>query len=196
MQINPADVKKLRDMTGAPMMKAKDALVEAGGDFDKATAVLRKAGQASANKKSDREARCGLVETYTHAGKIGVVVEINCETDFVARTEDFKTFAHDVAIQIAGANPTYISPADVPEDAVEKEKDVFLAELKGKPAEIADKIVAGKLDKFYQSVCLTKQPFVKDPEVSIEQLTGTLVAKLGENIVIRQMVRMELGSSL
>lgn len=195
MSVNPTDVKKLRDQTGAGMMAVKNALEEANGDTEKAIEVLRLAGQATAAKKSDRQARSGLVETYVHAGRIGVLVEINCETDFVARTPDFKEFAHDVAMQIAATNPEYISPEGIPDAVIQKEKVIYEAEVKGKPAEIVAKIVAGKLEKFYETVCLTRQPFVKDPEQKINDLTIALIAKLGENIVIRRMERMELGDS-
>lgn len=197
MAITTEDIKKLRDMTGAGMMKAKEALVEADGNIEKAVELLRLAGAATAAKKADREARNGLVESYVHGGKIGVIVEINCETDFVARTEDFKNFAHDIAMQVAATSPEYISPSDVPETVIEKEKQLYRAEVEqsGKPAEIADKIIAGKLDKYYEAVCLLKQPFIKDGTKTIEGLTNELIAKLGENIVIRRMTRLELGGT-
>lgn len=195
MPVSPEEVKKLRETTGAGMMDAKRALEEAEGDFEKAIEVLRKAGQATAAKKATRETGSGLVESYVHGGKIGVLVEVNCETDFVARTDDFKEFVHDVAMQIAATNPQYVSPDNIPESVIEKEKELFLAELEGqgKPAEVVEKIVAGKLEKFYETVCLTKQPFVKDPDKTIEQLVAALVAKIGENVVIRKMSRLELG---
>jgi elongation factor Ts len=197
MGINIEDVKKLRDMTGAGMMAAKNALEEAGGDMDKAVEVLRLAGQASAAKKADREAKNGVIEAYVHGGKIGVLVEINCETDFVARTDDFKNFAHDVAMHIAAASPEYVSPDDVPEAIIEKEKEIYAAEVEGsgKPAEVVEKIVAGKLNKYYEMVCLTHQPFVKDPDKTIDELTKALIGKLGENIVIRKFSRLELGGN-
>lgn len=196
MSASPEEVKKLRESTGAGMMDAKRALEEANGDFNKAVEVLRKSGQATAAKKASREANNGLVESYVHGGKIGVLVEVNCETDFVARTDDFKEFAHDLAMQVAATNPQYVSPDSVPESVIEKEKELFMAELEGqgKPAEVVEKIVAGKLDKFYQTVCLTKQPFVKDPDRTIEQLVTDLVAKIGENVVIRRISRLELGT--
>ncbi|MBW4061834.1 translation elongation factor Ts [Candidatus Saccharibacteria bacterium] len=193
MAVSIEDIKKLRDATGAGMMKAKEALEAASGDFDKAIEHLRKSGAASAAKKADREARDGVIEGYVHSGRIGVLVEINCETDFVARTEDFKGFARDIAMHIAAANPTYVTPAEVPADVIEAEKRVYAEDTKGKPEEIAAKIIDGKLAKFYENVCLVKQPFVKDPDKSIETLTGELVGKLGENIVIRRFTRMELG---
>lgn len=195
MAVNVEDIKKLRDITGAGMMKAKEALVEADGDLEKAVELLRKAGAATAAKKADREAKNGLVEAYVHGGKIGVLVEVNCETDFVARTEDFQQFAHDIAMQIAATNPEYISPDQVPEDVIEKEKQIYAGEMEGqnKPAEVIEKIIAGKLEKYYETVCLVRQPFVKDPDKTIEQLTTELIARLGENIVIRRMSRLELG---
>ena len=195
MSISVEDIKKLREMTGAGMMKAKEALVEADGDFEKAQELLRKAGAVSAAKKADREARNGLIEAYVHGGKIGVLVEVNCETDFVARTDDFKTFARDIALQIAATTPEYLRPEDVPADVIEKERDFQKTELESqkKPAEMIDKIVEGKLAKYYEGICLTKQPFVKDPDKTIENLTTELIGKLGENIVIRRFERIELG---
>jgi elongation factor Ts len=194
MPVSIEDIKKLRDATGAGMMKAKEALEATDGNFDAAVEHLRKSGAASAAKKADREAREGLIESYVHSGRIGVLVEINCETDFVARTEDFKTFARDIAMHIAAANPEYLAPQDVPTEVVEREKRVYAEETKGKPEEIAAKIIDGKLAKFYDQVCLVKQPFIKDPDKSIETLTKELVGKLGENIVIRQFKRIELGA--
>ena len=195
--MNIEDIKKLRDMTGAGMTKSKEALVEAGGDIDKAIEILRKHGVASAAKRADREAREGLIETYVHSGRIGVVVEINCETEFVARTDDFKEFAHEVAMHIAAAAPEYTTPDQVPAVVVAKEREIYAAEMEGqnKPAEIIEKILDGKLAKYYESVCLTNQPFIKDPEKSIQNLTTDLITKVGENIVIRRFTRMELGVS-
>lgn len=194
MPVNIDDIKKLRDMTGAGMMAAKGALEATDGDLDKAVEHLRKAGQASAAKRGDREARAGLIESYTHAGRIGVLAEVNCETDFVARTEDFKTFAHDVAMQVAATGPDYIKPDDVPEEIVAKEREIYADEAKGKPAEVVEKIVSGKLDKFYAENCLVKQPFIKDPDTTLEALQMALIAKLGENVVIRRISRFELGA--
>jgi elongation factor Ts len=193
MAISATDVKKLRDQTGAGMMKAKEALEATNGDFDKAVTYLREKGEATAAKKSDREARAGLIESYVHGGRIGVLVEVNCETDFVARTEDFKTFVRDVAMHVAAASPQYLNPEAVPEEQVESEKSIYRKEVEGKPAEIIEKIVDGKLAKFYEQVCLVNQPFVKDPDVTVGKLTTDLIAKLGENIVIRRYERMELG---
>ncbi len=193
MSISVEDVKKLRDQTGAGMMKAKEALEHSGGDFDGAVKYLREKGEATAAKKSDREARAGLIESYVHSGRIGVLVEVNCETDFVARTDDFKAFVRDIAMHVAASNPEYLSPGAVPAEVVESEKSIYRKEVQGKPAEIVEKIIAGKLAKFYEQVCLMNQPFVKDPDVSVGKLTTDLVAKLGENIVIRRYERMELG---
>jgi elongation factor Ts len=188
-------IKKLREQTGAGMMKAKEALEASQGDYDKAVQWLREKGEASAAKKADREARAGVIEGYVHSGRIGVLVEINCETDFVARTPDFKEFARDVAMHIAAANPEYLKPEDVPADVVEKERAIYRKEVEGKPAEIIEKIVDGKLAKYYEQVCLLNQPFVKDPDVTVGKLTTNLVGKLGENIVIRRYTRMELGAN-
>jgi len=193
MAISVEDVKKLRDQTGAGMMKAKEALEHSGGDFDQAVKYLREKGEATAAKKSDREARAGLIESYVHGGRIGVLVEVNCETDFVARTDDFKAFVRDIAMHVAASNPEYLSPDAVPATVVESEKSIYRKEVEGKPAEIVEKIIDGKLAKFYEQVCLMNQPFVKDPDVSVGKLTTDLVAKLGENIVIRRYERMELG---
>lgn len=195
MAISVEDIKKLREQTGAGMMKAKEALEAAGGNFDKAVVYLREKGEATAAKKADREARAGLIEAYVHGGRIGVIVEINCETDFVARTEEFKNFARDIAMHVAAINPLYLSPEAVPAEVVEQEQAIYRKEVAGKPAEIVEKIVAGKLAKYYESVCLTAQPFIKDPDVSVAKLTTNLVAKLGENIVIRRYERLELGTN-
>jgi elongation factor Ts len=197
MPISPTDVKNLRDMTGAGMMDAKKALEEASGDVEQAMDLLRKKGMASAQKRSARDARCGLVSDYVHGGRIGVLVEVNCETDFVARTEDFQQFAHDIAMHIAAAGPEYLNPEAVPGDVLDREKAIYAGEMEGqnKPAEIIEKIVTGKLEKYYENVCLTKQPFVKDPDKTIEQLTTEIIAKVGENIVIRRYSRMELGTN-
>lgn len=191
------DIKKLRESTGAGMMDAKAALEEAKGDFDKAVAVLRKKGLAKAAKKAERSAAAGVIESYVHGGKIGVLVEVNCETDFVARTDDFKDFCRDVAMHIAATNPTYLNSGEIPTKELDKEKAVIKEEVaaSGKPAEHAEKIIEGKLSKWYGEVCLMDQSFVKDPEQTIEQLRQALVAKLGENIVIRRFSRLEVGGS-
>jgi elongation factor Ts len=189
------DIKKLRDTTGAGMMKAKEALEASGGDFDKAVQYLREKGEAIAAKRQSREARAGAIEAYVHSGRIGVLVEVNCETDFVARTDDFKQFARDIAMQVAATNPEYLNPESVPAEVVEKERALYHKEAEGKPEAVIGKIVDGKLAKYYEQVCLTSQPFVKDPDVTVAQLTTALIAKLGENIVIRRYERLELGAS-
>lgn len=193
MSITAQDVKKLRDATGAGMMKAKAALEAVGGDHEQAIQYLRETGEASAAKKADREVREGVIESYIHSGRIGVLVEVNCETDFVARTEDFKTFARDIAMHVAAANPEYLNPESVPAEVVERERAIYAKEVEGKPAEILDKIVDGKLAKFYESVCLVNQPFVKNPDQTVTQLTNEVIAKTGENVVIRRFQRLELG---
>lgn len=195
--MNIEDIKKLREATGAGMMDAKSALEEAKGDYEKAVTVLRKKGLAKAAKKAERTAGVGIIESYVHGGKIGVLVEVNCETDFVARTDDFQEFCKDVALHVAASNPSYVSPEDIPENDLNKEKDVIKEEVaaSGKPAEHAEKIIEGKLSKWYEEVCLLNQPFVKDPNQTIEQLRQALVAKLGENIVISRFARLEVGSA-
>ncbi len=195
--MNIEDIKKLRETTGAGMMDAKAALEEAGGDFDKAIAVLRKKGLAKAAKKADRSTAVGVIESYVHNNKIGVLVEVNCETDFVARTDEFKAFTKDLAMHIAASNPTYLNPQEIPEDELNAEKDAIKDEVlaSGKPAEVVDKMIDGKLGKWYQEVCLSDQPFIKDPDQTIEQLRQALVGKLGENIVIARFVRYEVGGA-
>ncbi len=195
--MNIEDIKKLRATTGAGMMDAKAALEEAGGDFDKAIAILRKKGLAKAAKKADRSTAVGVIESYVHSSKIGVLIEVNCETDFVARTDDFKAFTKDLAMHITASNPTYLNPQEIPEDELNAEKDAIKDEVlaSGKPAEVVDKIIEGKLGKWYQEVCLSDQLFIKDPEQTIEQLRQALVGKLGENIVIARFVRFEVGGA-
>lgn len=189
------NIKKLRAQTGAGMNDAKAALEEAGGDYDKAVDVLRQKGIAKAAKKSEREAKAGLVDSYVHMGRVGALVEINCETDFVAKTPDFKNFVHEIAMQVAAANPLYLNPADVPAEVISKEKQLYKAELKGqkKPASVIDKIVTGKLEKYYQEVCLLNQPSIKEPDKSVQELLTAAITKLGENIIISRFERFELG---
>ncbi|HEX7259343.1 MAG TPA: translation elongation factor Ts [Candidatus Saccharimonadia bacterium] len=189
-------IKNLRETTGAGMMDAKKALVEAKGDVEAAVAALRKKGMARAAKRADREVGAGLVSTYVHGDKIGVLVEVNCETDFVARTDDFKTFVRDVAMHIAASAPEYLNAESVPADVLAKEREIFAEEVKGKPENVVEKIVEGKLAKYYQTVCLINQPFVKDPDKSIEEYTTEVAAKVGEKVVIRRYARMVLGESL
>ncbi|MCX6805346.1 MAG: translation elongation factor Ts [Patescibacteria group bacterium] len=196
MSVTIEDIKKLRDMTGAGMMDAKKALEEANGDIDKAVEIMRLKGIAKAGKKSDRAASNGVIQSYVHSEKIGVLVEINCETDFVARTDEFKTFARDVAMHIAAANPSYVSVDSIDPAELKKEKSTVEKEVaaSGKPAEFATKMVEGKMAKWYEQVCLLNQPFIKDDSKTIDQLTKELIGKLGENIVIARFSRLELGA--
>jgi len=188
-------VNELRQQTGVGMMECKKALTEAGGDMEKAVTVLRERGLAKASSKSDRATSQGLIATYVHMDKLGVMVEVNCETDFVAKTDDFHTLCKDIAMHIAAANPTCISPEDVPADLLEKEKAIFRAQVEGKPANIVDKIVEGKVSKFYEEICLTEQVFVKDPDgkQKIKDLVTEAVARIGENIKINRFARFQLG---
>jgi elongation factor Ts len=196
VSVSIEDIKKLRDMTGAGMMDAKKALEEANGDIDKAVEIMRLKGIAKAGKKSDRAASNGVIQSYVHSEKIGVLVEINCETDFVARTDEFKTFARDVAMHIAAANPSYVSVDSIDPAELKKEKSTVEKEVaaSGKPAEFATKMVEGKMAKWYEQVCLLNQPFIKDDSKTIDQLTKELIGKLGENIVIARFSRLELGA--
>lgn len=191
-------IKRLNAQTGIGLTDAKKALVEAGGDYDKAYETLRVKGIAKAEKKAERTASSGLVHSYVHSGKIGVLIELNCETDFVARTDDFKTLANDLVLHIAAAAPIYLAPADVPADILSKEKEILSAELRegGKPEAMIEQIVGGKLDKYYSEVCLLGQAFVKNPDQTVEDLIKTYVAKLGENIILRRFVRIEIGEVL
>jgi len=195
-EITAAMVKDLREKTGAGMMDCKKALVEAHGNLDKALEFLRKKGIASASKKASRAVNEGRVEAYIHPGnKIGVLVEINCETDFVAKTDDFSTFSRDVAMQIAASSPMFIKREDVDQETIDRELDIYRDQAKsqGKPENIIKKIATGKLDKFYSEICLMEQPFVKDPDKTIENLVTETIAKLGENISIRRFSRFKIG---
>src|SRR5262245_5556904 len=197
-EITAGQVKQLRERTGAGMMECKKALVEAKGDLAEGEVLLRKWGIASAGKKSARSTRQGLIGTYIHAGgQLGVMVEINCESDFVARTDDFKELVHDVAMHIAAADPRYVRKEDVPEAVLEKEKEIARdrARGEGKPEKILDKIVEGRIAKFHEEVCLLEQPFVKEATTSVAQLVKTKIAKLGENISIARYVRFKVGDS-
>ncbi len=192
-------VKTLREKTGAGIMECKTALNEAGGNFDKAVDILRKKGIASASKKIGRTAVEGVIEAYIHAGsKIGVMVEINCETDFVARTSDFKMFAKDIAMQIAAATPLYVDRESVPAAIIEKEKEIYAEQSKasGKPAPVIEKMAQGKLEKFYKEVCLLEQSYIRDPNVVIGDLLKSMIAKVGENIVIRRFSRYQIGETV
>ncbi len=192
-------VKILREKTGAGMMDCKKALVATGGDIEKAIDELRTKGLASAAKKSGRVASEGVVTSYIHAGgRIGVLVEVNCETDFVGKTAEFKQLAYDIAMQIAASNPDYVSREDVPEQVITHEKEVLRAQAleEGKPEKVIDKMVEGRLDKFYKERCLLDQQFIKDPDKTVQQLIHENVAKIGENINVRRFVRYELGQGI
>jgi elongation factor Ts len=196
MEITSALVKELRERTGAGMMECKKALVEAKGDIADAEIVLRKRGIASAGKKSSRATRQGLIGSYIHAGgQLGVMVEINCESDFVARTDAFQELVHDVAMHIAAADPRWLRREDVPPEVLEKEREIARerARNEGKPEKILDRIVEGRISKFYEEVCLLDQPFVKEATLTIEQFVKTRIATLGENISIARFVRFKVG---
>jgi elongation factor Ts len=194
--ISASQVKELREKTGAPMMDCKQALTEAKGNLEEAIVVLRKKGVSVAAKKAARVTSEGSVASYIHAGgKIGVMVEVNCESDFVARTEDFKELIHDIAMHIAASDPKFVRKEDVTPEAFEREKDIYRAQAiaSGKPANIAEKMVAGKMEKFYEEVCLLEQPFIKDQTISISQLIAAKIGKLGENISVRRFARFKVG---
>lgn len=195
--VTPALVKELREKTSAGMMDCKKALSEADGNLEKAEEILRKKGIASAGKKASRAAKEGTVASYIHlAGKVGVLVEINCETDFVAKNESFREFVKDITLHIAAAHPLYVSRDQVPEKMVLAEREIFAAQVTGKPANIVDKIVDGKVDKFFSTICLLEQAFIKNPDVTIKDLLGSKIAELGENIVIRRFTRYMVGEDL
>ncbi|OGX61625.1 MAG: elongation factor Ts [Paenibacillus sp. RIFOXYA1_FULL_44_5] len=199
MTVTAAMVKELREKTGAGMLDCKNALVEANGDLTKASEILREKGLAAASKKTGRVATEGLVESYIHAGgRIGVLVEINCETDFVAKTDAFRDFAKDIAMQIAAAAPRYVKREEVASDELEKEKEFLKTQAlsEGKPAHIVDKMVEGRMSKFYEEICLLEQPFIKDPDKTINQLLNEKISQIGENISIRRFNRFELGEGL
>ena len=197
MGVSVDDIKKLRELTGVGLTDAKKALIEADGDFDKALEAMRKKGLTKAEKKGDREAREGLIEGYVHSGRIGVVVEVNCETDFVARLDDFKTLAHEIAMQIAAMSPKYVSEADVPAEEIERVKAELMASeaLASKPEEMREKIVEGQLKKHFVEQVLMSQAYILDDSKTVEQHIKEAIAKLGENIVVRQFRRIELGVS-
>jgi len=197
--IQASDVKNLREKTGAGMMDCKNALVQANGDFEEAIKILREKGLASAAKKAGRIAAEGIVDSYIHlGGKIGVLVEVNCETDFVAKTDKFKTFVKDVAMQIAAANPQYVESSEVPESVIAGEKEILRAQAlaEGKPEQIVDKMVEGRIQKYYKEVCLLEQPFVKDQDKSVKDILNEKIAEIGEKISIRRFVRYEMGEGL
>ena len=195
--IDPKVVKQLREKTNAGMMDCKRALEEAGGDIAKAETILRTKGIASAGKKASRVTKEGIVASYIHLqGKVGVLVEVNCETDFVAKNEIFRGFVKDITLHIAAAHPLYVSREDVPATLIEAEREIYKAQVTGKPANVVEKIVDGKLDKFYSTVCLLEQGFIKNPDVAIKDLLSSKIAELGENIVIRRFTRYLVGEPL
>jgi elongation factor Ts len=198
VNISAAQVKDLREKTGAPMMDCKQALTEAKGDTEQAIIILRKRGAAVAQKKAARVTSEGSVTSYIHAGgKIGVLVEVNCESDFVARTDDFRELVHDIAMHIAASDPKFVRKEDVTPEAYEREKDIYRSQAAstGKPPQVIEKIVEGKMGKFYEEVCLYEQPFIKDQTVSISQLIATKIGKLGENISVRRFARFKVGDA-
>ena len=196
-EIDPQLVKQLREKTNAGMMDCKRALVESGGDLEKAEAILRTKGVAAAGRKAARATKEGIVASYIHLqGKVGVLVEVNCETDFVARNENFREFVKDITLHIAAAHPLYVSRADVPGNLIEAEREIYKAQAKGKPENVVEKIVDGKLDKFFSTFCLLEQGFIKNPDETIGDLVKAKIAELGENIVIRRFVRYLVGEPL
>ena len=196
MEISAEKVKELRDKTGSGIMDCKEALKVAGGNFDKAIEYLREKGMSAATKKSSRATKEGAVTSYIHMeGKVGVMVELNCETDFVAKTQDFKTLSKDIAMHIAAMNPLYVKAEEVPADVIESERGIYKKQAlaEGKPEKIVERIIDGKLKKYYEDVCLMNQRFIKDQDVTIEKLVKNAIAKTGENIVVRRFVRYQLG---
>ena len=201
--ISADQVKRLREQTNAGMMECKKALVESAGDFEKAIAILRKKGAATAMKKSSREARDGTIGSYIHlGGKVGVLIEVNCETDFVAKNEKFRDFVKDVTLHIAAASPQFVTREQVPASLVDKEKEILMGQIANdpknakKPKEILEKIVDGRIDKFYSTICLMEQSFVKNPDLLIRDLLTQKIQEIGENIVIRRFVRFQVGEEM
>lgn len=199
MSISAGLVKELRERTGAGMMDCKNALSEKGGDIEKAAVYLREKGLAAAAKKAGRIAAEGIVESYIHGGgKIGVLVEVNCETDFVAKTDEFRGLVRDIAMQVAAAKPEFVRREEVPSEDLEKEKEILRAQAlnEGKPAKIVDKMVEGRIEKYYKEMCLLEQPFIKDTNMTVQQLITEKISKIGENINIRRFTRYELGEGI
>jgi len=193
--ISAQSVADLREKTGAGLLDCKKALTEANGNVEEAITILRKKGAASAAKKADRVTKEGVIESYIHVGgKVGVLIEVNCETDFVGRNEDFRAFVKDLCLQIAAASPLYVSRGEVPEADVQKERDIAAAQVAGKPPAAVQKIVEGKIEKFFSTICLVDQPFVKQPEKSVKEMVTEKITKIGENIQIRRFIRYQLGS--
>jgi elongation factor Ts len=199
LEISSAMVKELRVKTGAGMMDCKEALAAVEGDFEQAIDFLRKKGLSAATKRSSKAAKDGTVSSYIHmGGKIGVMVEINCETDFVAKTDDFQAMGKDIAMHIAASNPLYIRPDEIPEDAANREKEIYKSQLReeGKPEKIWDKIIEGKLKKYYEDVCLVEQKFIKNTDITVGTLVSNMIAKTGENIIVRRFARFQLGEEI
>lgn len=199
MEITSAMVKELRTKTGAGMMDCKEALSAVDGDVEKAIDFLRKKGLSAATKRSSKAAKDGTVASYIHmGGKIGVMVEVNCETDFVAKTDDFQTMARDIAMHIAASNPLYVRPEEISEAALEREKEIYRSQLREekKPEKIWDKIIDGKLKKYYEDVCLTEQKFIKNTDITVGILVSNMIAKTGENIILRRFARFQLGEDI
>jgi len=197
MAISVDLIKKLREKTNAPMMDCKKALLEANGDLKTAIDLLKKRGQIVALKKAGRTAKEGIIESYIHSNnKIGVLLEVNCETDFVARNEEFRRFVKDLCMQIAASSPVYVSREEIPKATIDRERDILKEQLKGKPENIKEKILSGKLEKFYSEVSLMDQPFIKDDKITIKEYLGSLIGKIGENIVVRRFVRFQVGEDI
>jgi len=199
VEISAALVKELRTKTGAGMMDCKEALKASGGNMEKAIEYLRKKGMSAATKRSSKAAKEGMVASYIHMqGRIGVLVEVNCETDFVAKTDDFKTLAKDVAMHIAASNPTYLKAEDVPPAVLEKEKEIYRTQVlaEGKPEKVVDRIIEGKLKKYYEEVCLLDQKFIRDQNITVGTLVNNMIAKTGENIMVRRFARYQLGEEI
>ncbi len=199
MKISTQMIKELREVTGAGVLEAKKTLEAVGGDFDKAVNELRKKGAARAAKRADRSANEGVIELYAHhSGRVGVMLELNCETDFVARNENFQTLAHDLVLHIAAMTPLYLSADEVPQEDLDRELNILREQAlaEGKPAEVVDKIVTGRMNKFYEETCLLEQPFVRDDSVKIKEMLTNTIQMTGENIVVRRFVRYELGEEL
>jgi elongation factor Ts len=199
MAISPADIKKLHDQTGAGVLECKKALEESGGDFEEAVAILRKKGIKVASKRASKAASEGMVYAYIHAGsQVGVLVEVNCETDFVARTDDFRVFCEEISMQIAAMRPRWVAPEDVPQEAMDREREILREQAlgEGKPANVVDKMVEGRLRKFYEDNCLLKQPYIRNDSLSIEDLLNELMGKTGERVVVRRFVRYQVGEEI
>jgi elongation factor Ts len=199
LEITSAMVKELRVKTGAGMMDCKEALTAENGDFEKAVDFLRKKGMSAATKRSSKAAKDGTIASYIHmGGRIGVMVEMNCETDFVAKTEDFQTMARDIAMHIAASNPRYVRSEEIPEEALEREREIYRSQLaeEKKPEKMWDKIIEGKLKKYYEEVCLLNQKFIKNTDITVETLVSNMIAKTGENIVVRRFARFLLGEEV